>query len=440
MCIVRVLSPSSPTPTPQPPSDFTNDNDGGSNRSRPRPAGLRNVLAMGLVSFFTDFSTEMILGILPLYIVNNLGASKAILGTIEGSAELISYTFRMVSGSLSDKIGKRKIFVIIGYGLSTASKPFFAVATGWVEAFTVRAIDRIGKGIRTAPRDALIADSIPETISGKAFGIHRTIDQLGAILGPIAAFAILQVMDIRFVFLFSLIPGVVAVIILIYFVKEVAVVKRHSSTKVTMLSNIGSLVTKRENRPFIFLLVVSGIFGLGAFNFSFILLKASDLKVEESLIPIIYAVINVAHTAVGIPAGILADRIGKEKVLIIGYMVFVVSTILMATLSGNPLSAYILALVFGIYLGIGETVQRAIIPKYVPSDMRGTAYGLYYLVAGITFFVANVVFGFLWDVYALNIAVTYSLVLSVGAIIGMFVFIKGYTNRNNISEITSREL
>ena len=129
-----------------------------------------------------------------------------------------------------------------------------------------------------------------------------------------------------------------------------------------MLSNIGSLITKRENRPFVFLLVVSGIFGLvrglGTFNFSFILLKASDLKIEESFIPIIYAVINVAHTVVGIPAGILADRIGKEKVLIIGYMVFVVSTILMATLSGNPLSANILALIFGTYLGIGETVQR----------------------------------------------------------------------------------
>ena len=367
---------------PPSPSDFANSNG---NSSKEPKAGLRNVLPMGLVSFFTDFSTEMILGILPLYIVNNLGASRAILGTIEGSAELISYSFRMISGSLSDKIGKRKIFVLIGYGLSTASKPFFAVATGWVEAFIVRAIDRIGKGVRTAPRDALIADSIPETISGKAFGIHRTIDQLGAILGPIAAFAILQVMDIRFVFLFSLIPGVVAVIILIYFVKEV-VVKRDSSTKITMLSNIGSLITKRENRPFVFLLVVSGIFGLGTFNFSFILLKASDLKIEESIIPIIYAVINVAHTVVGIPAGILADRIGKEKVLIMGYMVFVVSTILMATLSGNPLSAYILALIFGTYLGIGETVQRAIIPKYVPSEMRGTAYGLYYLVAGVTFF------------------------------------------------------
>ena len=326
---------------PPSPSDYTNSNG---NSSKEPKAGLRNVFAMGLVSFFTDFSTEMILGILPLYIVNNLGASKAILGTIEGSAELISYSMRMVSGSLSDKIGKRKIFVLIGYGLSTASKPFFAVATGWVEAFIVRAIDRIGKGVRSAPRDALIADSIPETISGKAFGIHRTIDQLGAILGPIAAFAILEVMDIRFVFLFSLIPGAVAVFILIYFVKEVAV-KRHSSTKVTVLSNIGSLVTKRENRPFVFLLVISGIFGLGAFNFSFILLKASDLKIEESLIPIVYAVINVAHTAVGIPAGILADRIGKEKVLIIGYMVFVVSTILMAILSENPLIC--------LYLGVG---------------------------------------------------------------------------------------
>jgi MFS family permease len=411
-----------------PPSD-------GSISKEPKPPALRNVLAMGLVSFFTDFSTEMILGILPLYIVNNLGASKAILGTIEGSAELISYTFRMVSGSLSDKIGKRKIFVIIGYGLSTASKPFFAASTGWIEAFIVRATDRIGKGVRTAPRDALIADSVPEMISGKAFGIHRTIDQLGAILGPIAAFAILQVMDIRFVFLFSLIPGAVAVFILIYFVKEVTI-KRHSSTKVTVLSNIGSLVTKRENRPFVFLLVVSGIFGLGAFNFSFILLKASDLKVEESLIPIIYAVINVAYTAVGIPA----DRIGREKVLIIGYIVFAVSTILMAILSESPLSAYILALIFGTYLGIGETVQRAIIPKYVPSEMRGTAYGLYYLIAGVTFFAANIVFGFLWDAYTLNIAVSYSLVLSIGAIIGMFVFIKGYSNRNKTSEVNSSEV
>jgi hypothetical protein len=137
-----------------------------------RPIGIRNVVALGFVSFFTDFSTEMILGILPLFIVTNLGASRTILGGIEGSAELISYAFRMVSGSLSDKLRKRKIFVLAGYGLSTVSKPFFAITSGWLDAFIVRAGDRIGKGLRTAPRDALIADSVSESVAGKAFGIH----------------------------------------------------------------------------------------------------------------------------------------------------------------------------------------------------------------------------------------------------------------------------
>src|ERR1051325_9480306 len=193
---------------------------------------MRNVIALGLVSFFTDFSTEMILGILPLFIVTNLGATKAILGGIEGSAELISYAFRMVSGSLSDKLGKRKIFILAGYGLSTISKPFFALTTGWLGAFLVRASDRTGKGLRTAPRDALIADSIPETSSGKAFGIHRTIDQSGAIVGPIAAFALLQIMDIRGIFLISLIPGTIAVVILIFYVKEVAIKRGPSNVTV----------------------------------------------------------------------------------------------------------------------------------------------------------------------------------------------------------------
>jgi MFS family permease len=216
----------------------------------------------------------------------------------------------------------------------------------------------------------------------------------------------------------------------------VAVKRRGRSDKTratTMLSNIGSLIKTRrrrtENKPFVFLLIVSGIFGLGAFNFSFILLKASDLEIEESFIPIIYAIINIAHTAIGIPSGILADRIGKEKVLIIGYLVFVTSTILMTILTENPLYAYILASVFGIYFGITETVQRAIIPKYVSSELRGTAYGLYNLVAGVTFFVANVIFGFLWDDYNLNIATLYSMVLSVVAIIGMFIFLKKYSHK-----------
>ena len=207
----------------------------------------------------------------------------------------------MVSGSLSDKLGKRKIFVLAGYGLSTVSKPFFAVTTGWFDAFVVRAGDRIGKGLRTATRDALIADSISESSAGKAFGIHRTLDQMGAIVGPIAAFALLQVMDIRGIFLVSLIPGAIGVIILIFVVKEVVLRINRDSNTTRVLSNFGNVL--KGNRPFVFLLIISGIFSLGAFNYSFILLKASNLGINKNIIPLVYAVINISHTAIGIPSG-----------------------------------------------------------------------------------------------------------------------------------------
>jgi MFS family permease len=393
----------------------TEDNSDQNNNS----LGMRNVVAMGFVSFFTDFSTEMILGILPLFIVYNLGASRAILGAIEGSAELTSYASRLVSGSLSDKLRKRKIFVLAGYGLSTISKPFFGVATGWFEAFIVRTADRVGKGVRTAPRDALIADSIPESSSGKAFGIHRTLDQAGAIVGPVVAFALLQIIGIRGIFLFSLIPGAIAVVILIFIVKDVAAKRRINAT---MLSNVGNVL--KGNRPFVLLLVISGIFSLGAFNYSFVLLKASGIGIDKNVIPLVYAVINVAYTIVSFPAGLLADKIGKEEVLIIGYAIFAVSTLLMVEFTGNSLYAYLLAAVFGTYMGISETLQRAIIPRYIASELRGTAYGVYSLVVGPGFFVSNIVFGFLWDKISLNAAVSYSTSLSLAAIVGMSIFVK----------------
>jgi len=284
-------------------------------------------------------------------------------------------------------------------------------------------VDRVGKGVRTAPRDALIADSVSESISGKAFGIHRTIDQMGAIAGPLVAFAILQTMDIQAVFLFSLIPGAIAVIILIFFVKEVAIKKLASST--TIFGNIRCLLKK--NKAFVILTIITGVFSLGAFNFSFILLRASDLGVDQSFIPIVYAIINIAHTIIGIPAGILADRIGKEKVLLISYGIFAITTILMMVSINNVFYAYLLAVIFGLYVGISETVQRAIIPKYVATELRGTAYGLHSLVIGICFFVSNITFGFIWDNYSINMAVTYSASLSLCAIIGMVVFIKSYS-------------
>jgi MFS family permease len=408
--------------------DASINSEAGSGGGYGEAGGMRNVTALGLVSFFTDFSTEMILGVLPLFIVSTLGASRALLGAIEGSAELTSYAFRMVSGSLSDKVGKRKVFIIAGYGLSTITKPFFAASSSWTDAFVVRFGDRMGKGIRTAPRDALIADSVSESKVGKAFGIHRTIDQLGAIVGPIAAFGLLQVVDIRGIFILSLIPGAIGLLILVFFVKEVVIKRASSSARITVFSNITRVI--RGNRPFFLFLVIAGIFGIGAFNFPFILLRASDLGIAENLIPLIYATLNIAHTAIGIPSGILADKVGKEKVLIIGYSVFAISIMLMLILSGNTLYAYLLAAIFGLYLGISETVQRAVIPKYVVSELRGTAYGVYNVVIGIAFFIANVVFGYLWDNYGLTTAVSYSMITAIAAVAGMFMFIKSYSQNH----------
>jgi len=272
---------------------------------------------------------------------------------------------------------------------------------------------------------------VSESISGKAFGIHRTIDQMGAIAGPLVAFVILQTMDIQAVFLLSLIPGAIAVIILIFFVKEVTIKKLASST--TIFGNIRALL--KENKAFVILTIITGIFSLGAFNFSFILLRASESGIDQSFIPIVYAIINLAHTIIGIPAGILADKIGKEKVLLISYVIFAASTILMIVSISDVSYAYILAVIFGLYVGISETVQRAIIPKYVPTEFRGTAYGLYSLVIGVCFFASNITFGFIWDSYNINMAVTYSASLSLSAIIGMIVFIQRYSKVSNNSVI-----
>lgn len=383
-----------------------------------RPLGMRNVTILGIVSFFTDFSTEMISGMLPSFIVTELGASKALLGGIEGSAELVSYAFRLVSGSLSDKLRRRKIFILFGYGLSAISKPFFSVSFNWIDVLVVRISDRIGKGVRTAPRDALISDSVTDTTSGKAFGIHRSLDQSGAIAGPIAGYALLQFFDVRDIFILSIIPGVIAIIILFFFVKEVI----GKDTTKGMQRNF--LYLLKQNRRFTILLLITGIFGLGAYNFSFILLKSSDLGVIESSIPLVYATINITHTAVSIPSGIIADRIGKEKVLILGYAVLLVSSFLMVLLSGNFLYAFVIALIYGIYIGITETVQRAVLPKYVDSSLRGTAYGLYNLVIGVGFFIGNILFGYLWDAYSLDVAIFSSSIFVASAMIGMTVFIK----------------
>lgn len=278
--------------------------------------GFRNIIALGLVSFFTDVSTEMSLSILPFFIVQELGATTAFLGIVEGLAESISYGFRMVSGVISDRLGKRKLLVFIGYALSTAVKPLFAVAKSWTDALVVRVTDRVGKGVRTSPRDALLSESTSDEHLGKAFGLHRTLDQSGAIVGPLMASALLLTVGfgLREIFVISFIPGMIALFFLLFFVKE-AVGKRRKSG---FLSDVKKILTKE----FVLLLVVISVFSVGAFNYSFILLKASELGVASALGALVYAFIQVTHTAIGLPIGALSDKIGKAPALLIGYATF----------------------------------------------------------------------------------------------------------------------
>jgi len=383
-------------------------------KERPKTDGLKNVFALGFVSFFTDVSTEMVFSLLPLFVVSLPGSGTEVLGIIEGLAESLSNGLRAVSGFFSDKFRKRKIIVLVGYAFSNVVKPLFAVAQTVVDVLVIRVADRIGKGIRTSPRDALLSESIPEQRRGTAFGLHRTLDQSGAIVGPLLASFALYVLgfNVRDIFWLSFIPGFVALVVLLVLVQE-RVGKPKGEFR--FLSGIREVF----KGGFPFLLFVVGVFSLGAFNYSFVLLNASNAGVDYRIVPVFYTLINVAHTVIAIPSGVLSDKIGKEKVLIIGYGAFLVTNVFLYLFSANYYFAILIALIFGVYDGINNTVPRALVPKYSASELRGTAYGLYYLVVGLCLLVANVMAGALWQTFGPKASATYSIMLSTAAIIGM---------------------
>ena len=397
-------------------------------KSEKSAASLRNVFALGIVSFFTDISSEMVFSVLPAFILGLSGGSQAVLGLIEGIAEALSYSLRSISGIFSDKFRRRKVIVLIGYAVSNTIKPLFYVAQTIIETAIIRICDRVGKAIRASPRDALISESVPEKRMGAVFGLHRTLDQLGAILGPVLASSLMLFLGftMRDIFWISFIPGSIALIVLIIFVKEKVAT---TSGEIRILQGMKMVLKGR----FPLLLLRVGIFSLGAFNFSVILSQAENIGMVEALIPMVYAIINLAHTAIAIPAGILSDRIGREKVLIMGYIAFLTSALLLSAPYANPLYIFLIALVYGVYVGIVETIQRAIVPRYASTELKGTAYGLYYLTVGSAFFIANATFGSLWQYIGPIAAVSYSGVTSITAIIGMIVFLK----RERIAPLTA---
>jgi MFS family permease len=383
----------------------------------------RNIFALGFVSFFTDLSSEMVLSLLPTFIISLPGSSIAFLGLIEGVAEALSYGMRAISGFFSDKLGKRKSIVLIGYGISNIIKPFFGFVDNAFEALTIRVFDRVGKGIRTAPRDALICDSTPEEHRGAAFGLHRTLDQSGAIVGPLLASSLLIFLGytVREVFWVSIIPGLVALLILFFFVKEQSC---KTDSKFTFLKCIKNIIKK----DFLWLLTIVCVFSLGAFNFSFILLYGSEVGITSDYIPLLFALVNIAHVVVAIPSGLLADKIGRERMLFLGYSVFLLVTLAIFIGPASFFVALGVAVLFGLYQGIVNTVTRAMIPKYVKPNLVATAYGIYYFIVGFSFLLANLIVGILWTNFGPNLSVLYSTVLTITSLLAFGIFLKRNQN------------
>ncbi len=384
--------------------------------------GLRNVASLGLVSLFTDISTEMILGVLPLFVITEFGATRALLGLMEGTSESLNYAFRTFSGMVSDRIARRKPLVLLGYALSTAAKPFLSVTQSFADAFAVRLADRAGKGIRTSPRDALISDSVKVDKSGRAFGLHRSMDQVGAIIGPVLAFLLIPLVGTRGLFLASLAPGTIALVVLVFLVRD----RRNARKAAGFLKNARAVLDRR----FTVFLAVMGVFAVGGYNFSFVLVKAAALGVDQATIPLVYATLNSGTVVAGLPSGLLADKLGREKTLMIGFVLFSISSLFGVFTSTGAFFAFLLAFIFGLYLGTSETVQRAIIPSLTVAEFKGTAYGLYYLLLGVCSFAANLIFGLLWDQISPSAAFTYSVLTSTIAIFCFVVLVFSWNRKD----------
>ena len=281
----------------------------------------------------------------------------------------------------------------------------------------MRVIDRAGKGTRTSPRDALISDSVAKDQSGKAFGAHRSLDQVGAVLGPLLAFVAVPFVGVRGVFWLSFIPGAFALAILLFFVTD----SRGLVMQRNPFANAKELL---EDHGFVLLLIALGVFSIGAYDFSFILLEAGSLGVQQNYIPLVYAVLNLATVILGFPAGILADRVGKLPVMGLSYAVFLLTSIAGIFLTPNPLFGFLIAFMFGSYLSISDTVQRALIPDFSKPQLKGTAYAVYYTLIGICAFVANSIFGALWTTRGPEVAFEFTLVTSIVGFVAIIFFMR----------------
>jgi MFS family permease len=357
----------------------------------------RNVWAVGLTSFFMDISSEMVLNILPLFLANVLGVKTNIIGLIEGFAEATASILKLFSGWLSDKLGGRKWLAVAGYGLSAVTKPFFYIANTWGLVAGVRWVDRVGKGIRTAPRDALVADSVTRENRGLAFGFHRAMDTAGAMIGILIAVFVVWLVQkntqdlskstFQVIVLISLIPAFLAVLSLALGAKDVPVKGQRTVPKFSL---------RGMGKPFIVFLVIVAIFTLGNSSDSFLILRAQNIGISVTGILIMLVVFNLLYSLVSVPAGSLSDRIGRRRLIIGGWLVY--ATIYLGfAFAQAAWQVWMLYVVYGLYYGLAYGTANALVADLVPENLRGTAYGTYNAIIGILAFPASFIAGLLWQ-------------------------------------------
>jgi MFS family permease len=357
----------------------------------------RNVWAVGLTSFFMDVSSEMVLNILPLFLANVLGVKTNVIGLIEGLAEATASILKLFSGWLSDKLGGRKWLAVAGYGLSAASKPFFYVAGTWELVAGVRWADRVGKGLRTAPRDALVADSVTREIRGLAFGFHRALDTAGAMIGILIAMLVVwlaqkNTLDLsksafQTVVLISLLPALLAVLSLALGAQDVPVKGQRAAPSFSL---------RGMGKPFTIFLVIVSIFTLGNSSDAFLVLRAQNLGISVTGILIMLAMFNLIYSLVSTPAGSLSDRIGRRRLIIGGWLVYA-AIYLGFALAQAAWQVWALYVAYGLYYGMAYGSANALVADLVPGHLRGTAYGTYNAVMGILAFPASFIAGLLWQ-------------------------------------------
>ena len=357
------------------------------------PAGI---WVLGFVSLLMDVSSEMIHALLPLFMVGTLGMGVALVGLLEGLAEATALILKVCSGVISDWFGRRKPLAVLGYGLGAATKPLFALATGPGLIFTARLLDRAGKGIRGAPRDALVADIAPPEQRGAAFGLRQSLDTVGAFVGPLLAVALMLLWanDFRAVFAVAVVPALLAVLLLMVGVREPARPAGAARSNPISRANL-----KRLPRAYWWVVGVGAVFTLARFSEAFLVLRAEQLGMALALVPLVMVAMNVVYSLTAYPFGKLSDRVSHHGLLLAGLSVLVLADVVLAV-STHWLGLLLGVALWGVHMGMTQGLLAAMVAAQAPADLRGTAFGFFNLVSGVALLAASVLAGLLWQYLA----------------------------------------